>query len=276
LCSALKWGDEFERVVEHLLWLHVRLYPHNNLQQHTIKLHEAGALVSKAHVARIFRNWRWSWKRPCVQHIRKYTPANIRAYTHWVAVVPQLPMRRLKFVDESHFVSRQLHRNRAVGPVGASVYLRDGRDLAESYSTTLLLDLTNEDNPFFFDVRAESNNEWDFYRFVLSAVDAGRLTTGDFLIVDNASVHWGGETWPLLDTLFRELDIEYVFLPTYSPELNPCELVFAQIKNYIRSNRTPDMQVHQLMLAAMSNISYSTVVSYYDMCINIQDRLRTD
>ncbi len=32
------------------------------------------------------------------------------------------------------------------------------------------------------------------------------------------------------------------FLPTYSPELNPCEFVFAQCKQYLRYHRGLRMQ----------------------------------
>ena len=53
---------------------------------------------------------------------------------------------------------------------------------------------------------------------------------GSVLVMDNASTHH-------CDELLEEADsrgILVIFLPPYSPFWNPCELVFAQVKTFLR------------------------------------------
>jgi transposase len=54
---------------------------------------------------------------------------------------------------------------------------------------------------------------------------------GDVLVADNSRLH---HAEAILDDLYALLDangIEF-YLPTYSPELNPCELCFGRAKRY--------------------------------------------
>ena len=44
---------------------------------------------------------------------------------------------------------------------------------------------------------------------------------------DNAAVHTAANIQDFLLRVVEEWGVEIKFLPTYSPELNPCELVFA-------------------------------------------------
>lgn len=223
---------------------------------------------------RIFHNWRWSWKKPAVQHIQKYTPENIQYYAEWVTFIPYIPLTSLKFVDEAHYVSRNLHRNLVLAPIGVQPYLRDGTDLADSFSLTLLTDLSEEaDSPFYIDIRSYSNTEEDYLAFITAAIAAGRLQKGDYLIADNASIHFGAATRTQLQELLAENGVTYLFLPTYSPELNPCELVFAYCKHYIRTHRRPTDQVHNLLLTALVALPRNHVVAYYERCVYIQDRV---
>ena len=53
------------------------------------------------------------------------------------------------------------------------------------------------------------------------AVNSGFLQRGDYLVYDNAAVHFAEETWEELEELFSENGITTVPLPKYSPELNP-------------------------------------------------------
>jgi len=42
------------------------------------------------------------------------------------------------------------------------------------------------------------------------------LVPGDFLICDNASVHWAQDSWDALDELLGAAHIKMRFLPTYT------------------------------------------------------------
>lgn len=57
------------------------------------------------------------------------------------------------------------------------------------------------------------------------------LSPGDVVIMDNLSSHKRVRTRELIESAGAEL----VFLPPYSPDLNPIEMVFAKIKQRLRS-----------------------------------------
>jgi len=56
-----------------------------------------------------------------------------------------------------------------------------------------------------------------------------------------------------------------LFLPAYSPELNPCDLVFEFIKSWIRRNRLPDPLWQQVMfvLAALNAEKVNNFIAKY-------------
>jgi transposase len=70
----------------------------------------------------------------------------------------------------------------------------------------------------------------EFVELVLTACKKGFLQKGDYLICDNAMVHCASEAITALKKGLVAFDIELVFLPAYSPKLNPSELVFSLCK----------------------------------------------
>jgi hypothetical protein len=265
----MRFGDLGDVLVQKLLWLNVCSNPTYNLHQHVALFAQQGIEVKHDFVGRIFRSW--GWKKPAHTQIRKFSPENIAYYREWVQFILLFPWKRLKFVDEAHFVSRDLYRRHVVGPRGYQLFVVETADLNLSYSLTLLIDLSNANNPVHLNIRFKSNNEWDFLAFVVSAIKAERIKEDDILIVDNAAVHWGGDTWELLTALLDAVGASYVFLPKYSPELNPCELVFANVKNMVRNYRQQGYFLYEIMLIALCkfgtlpNLTFVLLPLYYNL-----------
>jgi len=57
------------------------------------------------------------------------------------------------------------------------------------------------------------------------------LRPGDVVVLDNLSSHKGAKTRDLIQTAGARL----AFLPPYSPDLNPIEMIFSKIKQALRS-----------------------------------------
>lgn len=126
-------------------------------------------------------------------------------------------------------------------------------------------------DPIFLSVpRKESNTAQDFLDFVYSIVESGALCEGDIFLCDNASVHWARETADELSALLDVANVRLVFLPTYSPELNPCEFVFAQVKRHMRQHRWEHDSFLKNILNAFSTVTYDNVFHYYDSCIQMK------
>jgi len=57
------------------------------------------------------------------------------------------------------------------------------------------------------------------------------LQPGDCVIWDNLSVHKTG----IVQALFEKAEVELLFLPPYSPDLNPIEMCWSKLKTFLRA-----------------------------------------
>eukprot|EP01126_Amoeba_proteus_P036441 TRINITY_DN3714_c0_g2_i4.p1 TRINITY_DN3714_c0_g2~~TRINITY_DN3714_c0_g2_i4.p1 ORF type:complete len:138 (-),score=20.82 TRINITY_DN3714_c0_g2_i4:72-485(-) len=131
---------------------------------------------------------------------------------------------------------------------------------------TILTDLSSTaPRPVFAQIREETNTQWDFVMFVCDAIDVGHLCPGDILIADNASIHKGDDSFDILLWLLKQHQVTLVFLPKYSPELNPCEFVFGKLKNHLYNYRKSDDFFWELA-KAMAKISIVHVWKFYLHC----------
>lgn len=69
------------------------------------------------------------------------------------------------------------------------------------------------------------------FRIYVERVLAPTLEPGDIVILDNLGSHKGAEVRRLIERQGASL----VFLPPYSPDLNPIELAFAKLKALLRT-----------------------------------------
>jgi transposase len=153
----------------------------------------------------------------------------------------------------------------ALGPVNTRVYSVVSGDLNLSYSLTILTSLTNS-HPVACSIREDTNNQHDFVDFVIQAVEAGYLTSGDYLILDNARIHGAKESKELLFAFLKAAGIQIYYLPTYSPELNPCELVFGYLKNHLRLHRQSNSEFKDEIIDALSLITRRHMFACYIHC----------
>jgi transposase len=182
--------------------------------------------------------------------------------------IQNIPLEKLKFVDEAHVVSRELGTSKVLGLVGKRTYTRERTLNAPSASLTLLTSLVDE-IPFFIDYRIQSNTQWDFADFLLLACEAGYLKKGDYLIMDNAAVHCGMESFEVVRSILDTFGVTVIKLPTYSPELNPVELVFSQTKRHIRIERCRNEPQNLCVevLESLSAITRQHIYNYYMKCV---------
>lgn len=87
------------------------------------------------------------------------------------------------------------------------------------------------------------------------------------MIADNAPIHRSVLCRNVLSALCDVVHFRVIFLPFYSPEYNPCELLFGWVKTYIRNNRRAVPLLNEIV-RAFASIPYSTMLAFYDECIN--------
>ena len=197
-------------------------------------------------------------------------------YIEWFSSLPNYG--NVLFLDEVHFDGQEYEnvfffliqtnyflelqsRNLIWTPIGeknnnsTSSY----SSLNENYTMTTIICPSRN---IYFDIRKNSNSADDFVGFILAALVDGYLRPGDILILDNATVHSGSDLFPQLVALLNEAHVDLRFLPTYSPELSPVELVFNMIKTHIRYRRT-QRTLLDAILDATSNVTSEKVTSSY-------------
>ena len=114
--------------------------------------------------------------------------------------------------------------------------------------------------------RADSNDQFDFLQVIVWLLEQGALTAGDYLIMDNARVHHGGEAAPIVKRLLAAAGVQLIYLPAYSPELNPCELVFGYVKGGMNVSRGLE-QMWEEALRRFAAVTPAQMDSLYKHCI---------
>ncbi len=103
----------------------------------------------------------------------------------------------------------------------------------------------------------------DVFEAFVKQVLAPQLSPGDVVIMDNLSSHKRVRTRKLIEATGARL----VFLPPYSPDLNPIELIFAKVKQLLRSLacRTQDA-LWQAMQFVLDQIRPQDAANCYKHC----------
>jgi len=252
----------------------------SNLSEYVAELKTNELIYSKSWVSNVISALGKSFKIACYKSKLKYTKENIIRYLNYVSgmndLLQTIPIHKLKFLDESHFVSRSLYRRKGVAPKGKRlIVVNNTKPLDYSFSLTMMTTL-DHDIPIIGSLREKSNNQFDFIHFICESIQGGFLKKGDYLVMDNASVHSGQEIFDVLLKIAQKAEFTVLFLPCYSPELNPCEQIFSAIKTHLRTNRPLDGD-HAFWVSivkAMSTITHQMVLNFYYHCLyNYQEDL---
>ncbi len=70
----------------------------------------------------------------------------------------------------------------------------------------------------------------DIFEAYIEQFVVPELRPGDVVVMDNLSAHKRSS----IDTLIASVGAELVFLPPYSPDLNPIEMVWSKVKSVLR------------------------------------------
>ncbi len=143
----------------------------------------------------------------------------------WRAMVCTLDAKRMIFVDEcgAHTSLAPLY---AWAPRGKRAYSKVPRNRGKN--TTLLASMTLEGmGPCLAVVGSTTREVFEAY---VEQVLLPALKPAQIVIMDNLSAHKGSKIRELIEAQGCEL----LFLPPYSPDLNPIEEAFAKVKALLR------------------------------------------
>jgi transposase len=144
----------------------------------------------------------------------------------WKAQQPRLDAGRLIFIDET-WAKTNMTRLRGRAPVGER--LIDKTPHGHWKTTSLIAALCCGGVRCSTVVDGAINR--DVFDAFIEQVLVPELREGDVVILDNLSSHKSEKARRLIESRGGKL----VFLPPYSPDLNPIEMLFSKIKQLLRS-----------------------------------------
>jgi len=103
----------------------------------------------------------------------------------------------------------------------------------------------------------------DVFEAFVEQVLVPDLRAGDVVVMDNLSSHKRSKTRRLIESAGAQL----LFLPPYSPDLNPIEMIFAKIKQILRSLacRTRE-QLWNIIQPVLDRVTASDAVNCFRHC----------
>jgi transposase len=103
----------------------------------------------------------------------------------------------------------------------------------------------------------------DVFEAFVEQVLVPELRSGDVVIMDNLSSHKRRRIRELIESTGAHL----VFLPPYSPDLNPIEMIFAKVKQSLRSLacRTREA-LWEAMQSVLDKVTTSDAANRYQHC----------
>jgi transposase len=159
-----------------------------------------------------------------------------------VAEQPTLDPKRLRFLDESGFrLGSPPHYGWA--PRGEKT---EGKSTQGSWETMTMIGAIGLTGFCGF-MTVDGATDAEVFRAFVRQELLSHIGPGDIVVMDNLSVHKDGE----VARLIRDAGADVLYLPPYSPELNPIEKVWAKLKALIRraDTLTRDAFDHAVALA---------------------------
>jgi transposase len=152
-------------------------------------------------------------------------PDVARKRARWKRHQSRLDPGRLVFIDET-WAKTNMTRTHGRAPRGVRLQAKVPHGHWKTMTFIAALRLDGLTAPVVFD--QPINGEW-FRAYVEQAL-VPTLRPGDIVIMDNLGSHKG----KAVRQAIRKAGAHLLFLPPYSPDLNPIEQVFAKLKSQLR------------------------------------------
>ena len=166
-------------------------------------------------------------------------PDVARRRAQWTKYQDRIDPSRLVFIDET-WTKTNMAPLRGWGPRGNRVIAKVPH--GHWQTTTFLAALRHDriDAPWLL----EGPIDGESFHLYVEKILVPTLRTGDIVIMDNLGSHKG----KAVRRAIRAAGAKLIFLPKYSPDLNPIEQVFAKLKHLLckAAARTTDAVCHAI------------------------------
>lgn len=103
----------------------------------------------------------------------------------------------------------------------------------------------------------------DVFREYVGHVLLPTLRPGDIVVLDNLSAHKDTQAIELI----KSAGAEVLFLPPYSPDLNPIEKMWSKVKEFLRSAKARTFEaLMEAITSAPKTITAQDAVAWFQSC----------
>ena len=175
-----------------------------------------------------------------------------------VMVAKKVEPERLVFVDEMG-ANTSLSILHAWSPAGKRAYCSVPRNRGKN--TTLLASMSVEGMGPALAVEGATDRE--VFEAYLEEVLAPSLRSGQIVVMDNLSAHKVHR----IRELIEERGCELLYLPSYSPDLNPIEEAFSKLKGILRKAEARSREaLIEAMGGALDTITPQDARGFFEHC----------
>lgn len=170
----------------------------------------------------------------------------------------KLDPAKLVFIDESG-AKTNMTRQRGRAPRGERLHAEAPCGRWES--TTMISSVRLDGTTACMTVEGATNTE--VFRTYVREILLPTLREGDMVVMDNLGAHKNAETIALIESA----GAKPVFLPPYSPDLNPIEMMWSKVKSTLRKLEPRDAEaLVNAIGTALSMVTASDAIGWFAHC----------
>jgi len=167
-------------------------------------------------------------------------------------------VRRLRFIDES---GSNLSMTRLFGraPVGVRVTESVPRNYGQQTSIISTLGLSGASATF----TVEGAVDTAVFNVYVESILRPTMEAGDIFVLDNLSAHCAS----CLERVAAECGASVVWLPPYSPDFSPIELMWSKIKTALRAAKARTREaLEQALVTALELVTPANCEGWFKHC----------
>ena len=173
----------------------------------------------------------------------------------WKETIKTLDVSKLVFVDESGV---NINLTRRYGRAIGKERVHDYAPLNTPKSTTMLSSIRMDGTMIHKEFSGAVNRE-HFLDYVTNSLTPS-LHSGDIVIMDNLCTHKVDG----VQQAIQSVGAQVFYLPPYSPDFNPIEMLWSKIKSILRKWKARTLsQLHSSIPKAYSLISLSDIFAWF-------------
>jgi transposase len=215
--------------------------------------------VGQSTIDRTLTKLKLTRKKKTLFDPRKNTPENQNLLQNYEKNIEPFEAKDLIFIDETGSV-RNMTRRHARSPKGQRAHCENSLTRGTRISTIGALGTEGLLTAFCY----EGTMTGFLFAFFVEQFLVPVLTPSNVVILDNAKVHYDEDAIAMIEATGAGV----LFLPPYSPELNPIEHIWSKVKNFIKKTViSTTEELYQAIEDALETITPLDAKNCFQHCL---------